>query len=210
MKTLSRLFVGAASSGISVAVLSGALLIAAPSARAQDTPAAPAVPATPAAAAVSDSSWTTFKGDRQRTGGSTANISLPLSLQWRFSSTGPARTYITAPLVIGAPGRQNVVFASGPNIYALDAATGGQVWKSPDLPSSILVPLTLLPTDAGDMILAMQSSGRLAAIKSADGGRAWETDTGALVTESGPIVAQTNNGARIIWRAQYGQAGRAR
>ena len=38
-------------------------------------------------------SWTTFKGDPQRSGSSTANIKLPLSLQWRFSSDAPARSY---------------------------------------------------------------------------------------------------------------------
>ena len=201
MNTLSRSFAGAVSSGLCIAVLSGAFLI--PVARAQTAPVAPVAPATPQTA--SDTSWTTFKGDRQRTGGSSANVPLPLALQWRFSSTGPARTYTTTPLVIGAPGRQNVIFASGPNVYSLDAATGGQLWKSPDLPSNVIVPLTLLPTGAGDLILAMQSGGRLTAVKSNDGGRAWETDTGARVTESGPIVVQTNKGTRVICALNTGK-----
>ena len=181
--------------GVAVAFLGGALL--ASTATAQVAPAAPAAPAARGVGAQT-SAWTTFKGDRQRTGASDAKVSLPLALQWRYSSTGPARTYTTTPLVIGAPGRQRVIFASGQNVYALDAQTGAQLWKSPDLPSSVIVPLTLLPTSRGDLILALQSGGRLVALQSADGGRVWETDTGAQATEAGPILAETTGGTRII------------
>ena len=180
----------------------------------QDVPAAP--PEAPPAAvaegttaananAADTTAWTTFKGDAQRTGNSSAAVTLPLSLQWRFSSIGPARTYSTAPLVIGAPGNQRVVFASGSVVYANDIDTGAQVWKSPALPSSVAVPLTLLSTDDGDLILALQSNGRLAALKTADGGRAWEVDCGALATEAGPLVVNTNNGTRIICALNTGR-----
>ena len=201
---------------LTIGVLSGALLLAPFAARAQDAPALPpeappAAPpeappeAPPAVATANTTSWTTFKGDAQRTGNSSAAVTLPLSLQWRFSSIGPARTYSTAPLVIGAPGNQRVVFASGSVVYANDIDTGAQVWKSPDLPSSVAVPLTLLSTDDGDLILALQSNGRLAALKTADGGRAWEVDCGALATEAGPLVVQTNNGTRIICALNTGR-----
>lgn len=182
-------------------VLGGALLWSLVPAHAQ---VAPAVPANTAATAPT-TSWTTFKGNTQRTGATAANLPLPLSLQWRFSSTGPARTSVTAPLVIGAPGRQRVIFASGGNVYALDAATGTQVWKSPDTTSTYSVPIALLSTDAGDLILAMQSSGRLDAFKSADGGRAWQIDVGGLVTEAGPIVAETDKGPRVVCAINNGR-----
>ena len=181
---------------VAVGVLGGALLCGLP-ARAQVAPAAPVAPAR-AGAEASATAWTTYKGDKQRTGGSDAKVTLPLALQWRFSSLGPARTYTTTPLVIGAPGRQRVIFASGDTVYALDSTTGAQVWKSPALASTVIVPLTLLPTDAGDLILALQNSGKLVALKSTDGGRAWQTDAGSLTSEAGPIVVQTNKGTRII------------
>lgn len=149
--------------------------------------------------------WTTFKGDAQRTGATAATIKVPLTLQWRFSSVGPARSYNTSPLIIGAPGSQRVIFATGSVVYATDVDTGAQVWKSPDLTSDVSVPLALLSTDDGDLILAMQSSGRLVALKTADGGRAWEVDCGALATESGPVVVTTNNGTRIICALNTGR-----
>ena len=215
----SRLFFSSASIPLAFGVLSGALLMAPLALHAQDAEPPQAPPATTA--------WTTFKGDQQRTGMTTANVKLPLSLQWRHSSIGPARTYTTAPLVIGAPGDQRVVFASGGVVYATDVNTGAQVWKTPDSTSNIVVPPTLLSTDGGDLILALRSSGTLAAFKTADGGRAWEVDCGSLATEAGPIVVETNKGTRIIcalnngrmvavdlegkidasWKMQIGQVG---
>ena len=224
---------------LTLGVLSGALLLCPLAMRAQDAPAAPApvapapvapAPVAPAPVApvkATTTAWTTFKGDAQRTGSTAANVTLPLSLQWRYSSIGPAREYATAPLVIGAPGAQRVVFASGGVVYATDVNTGDAVWKSPESTSNIVVPLALLSTDGGDLILALQNSGRLTALKTADGGRAWEVDCGSLATESGPIVVQTNKGTRIIcalntgrllavdpqgvidqdWRLQIGAAG---
>ena len=180
-----------------IGVLSGALLLTPLAARAQDAPPATAAPTTTA--------WTTFKGDQQRTGSSTAAITLPLSLQWRYSSIGPARTYTTAPLIIGAPGNQRVVFASGGVVYATDIDTGAEVWKSPESTSNVIVPLALLSTDDGDLILALQNSGRLSAFKTANGARAWEVDCGALATESGPIVVKTNKGTRIICALNTGR-----
>ena len=184
---------------LTLGALSGALLLSPLPARAQDAPGADAA-VTPTTTA-----WTTFKGDPQRTGSSAAPVRLPLTLQWRFSSVGPARTYTTAPLVIGAPGNQRAVFASGSVVYATDINTGAQIWKSPDTSSNIIVPLALLPTDDGDLILALQNSGRLTALKTADGGRAWEVDCGALATESGPVVVKTNKGTRVICALNTGR-----
>ena len=186
-------------------ILSGILLLSPLVARAQDAPApAKAAPAM-APMATNTASWPTFKGDEQRTGSSTAAVTLPLSLQWRYSSIGPARSYITSPLIIGAPGKQLAVFAAGGVVYATDINTGAQVWKSPDSPSNIIVPLAMLSTDDGDLVLALQNSGRLAAFKTANGGRAWEVDCGALATESGPLVVQTNKGTRILCALNTGK-----
>lgn len=207
----SRLFLKSALKPLTFGALSGALLLAPIIARAQDVPAAPpeAPPAAPPEVAPAagtpatapkpvTTAWTTFKGDQQRTGSTSANIKLPLSLQWRYSSVGPARPYTAAPLVIGAPGNQIIVFATGNVIYATDVNTGAQVWKSPELKSTVSTPLALLSTEGGDLILALQNNGLLAAFKTANGARAWEVDCGALATESGPVVVQTAKGTRVI------------
>ncbi|HEX8464524.1 MAG TPA: PQQ-binding-like beta-propeller repeat protein, partial [Abditibacterium sp.] len=141
-----------------------------------------APPAAPAAAPRSTVAWSTFKGDAQRTGFSSANVKLPLALTWRYTSEAPARSYITSPLVLGIPGRQRVVFGAGRNVYCLDVQTGAQVWRSPDLTSNIVTPLTLLSSDAGDLIIAAQQGGKVAALLGSNGERTWEGDALASVT----------------------------
>ena len=198
MSPISRSFV-------TVSLLGGALWCAALPALAQVAPAVSPAAMTGAMADGTTTAWTTFKGNVERSGASDARVSLPLSLKWRYSSTAPARTYVTAPLILGAPGRQRIVFAVGSNVYALDANTGSQIWATPDLTSTIVTPLTLLSTDNGDLILGMQSSGRLLALKSADGGRVWETDAGGLSTAAGPIIVETEKGTRIVVALDTGQ-----
>ena len=172
------------------------LLLSAPLS-AQDAPAPPTVRDT--------LSWTTFKGDDQRTGSSWARVRLPLSLQWRYSSDAPSRTYNSSPLVIGAPGRQRVVFGAGTNVYALDMQTGALVWRSPNFSSNIVTPLTVLSGETGDLILAAQQSGRVAALRASDGGRAWETDALASITTAGPLVINTTRGQRIVCAVSAGR-----
>lgn len=150
-------------------------------------------------------SWTTYKGDAQRTGSSAADIKLPLSLQWRFSSEAPARTYQVSPLVIGSIGRQTVVFGAGKNVYGLDFQTGEQKWKSPDFTSNVVTPVTLLSGDAGDLIIVGQQGGRLAALRASDGGRVWEVDALSSISDAGPIIVNTNLGQRIIVAVNAGR-----
>jgi outer membrane protein assembly factor BamB len=179
------------------ALAMGIFAIALP-ARAQNTPA-------PATTAQSQTAWTTYKGNYQRTGNSGASITLPLSQQWRFSSDGPARGYINSPLVVGAPGRQRIIFAAGKAVYALDSQTGQQVWKSADLPADVGTPLTLLQSDAGDFILAAQDNGRVAALDTSRGNLAWNVDTKSRIADAGPIVITTANGPRVLVAVSNGQ-----
>lgn len=143
--------------------------------------------------------WTTFKGDISRSGSSSAKISLPLALQWRFTSEGPARTYNTSPLIIGGPGRERVVFAVGSEVLAVDINTGQQIWKSPPtLSTDIVTPLTLLSTDEGDFIVGAQSNGRIFALDALRGTVKWSTETRGSMTRTGPLVLETSAGTRII------------
>lgn len=185
--------------------LAGFLMVGAipfvPDALAQNAPVGDdtgAGEAAPAAPARDVRSWTTFKGDPQRTGNSAANVKLPLSLNWRFSSDAPSRTYVTSPLIIGAPGRQRAVFGAGRNVYSLDSQTGALVWKSPDLTSNVITPLTLLSGDSGDLIIVAQQGGRLAALRAIDGGRVWEVDALSSISNAGPILVNTAQGQRIV------------
>ncbi len=185
-------------------LLGAGLLLGVPFlAYAQD--AAPAAAPVTAPATAPMRSWTTFKGDPQRTGASSADVKLPLSLQWRFSSEAPARSYQVSPLVIGAPGRQRVVFGAGKNVYGLDMETGEQKWKSPDLTSNIVTPVTLVSGDNGDLIVAGQQSGKMTALRASDGGRAWEVDALSSIANAGPVVANTAAGQRIIVAVNSGK-----
>lgn len=194
MRAFPRFLFGAAGSFL---FLTAPLLV--PDAGAQGATDAAAPPARTTV------SWTTFKGDDQRTGSSKADVKLPLSLNWRYSSDGPARTYDTSPLVIGAPGRQRVIFGAGRNVFCLDSQTGAQVWRSPNLTSNVITPLTLLSGPDGDLIITAQQSGRVAALRASDGGRAWETDTLASITDAGPVLINTPNGQRIICAVSAGR-----
>lgn len=187
MRAISRFLIGSG--------LTACLFVVSPlSALAQGAPAA-----------VNTSSWTTFKGDAARTGSSAANVKLPLSLQWRFSSDGAARAYNTSPLVLGAPGQQRVYFAVGRAVFCLDAQTGQRIWKTPDFLSELVTPLTLLSSEAGDLILVAGQRGRVAALRTVDGGRVWESDTKGNIGVAGPIVVNTTKGQRIVCALNAGR-----
>lgn len=166
-----------------------------PGVRAQDAAAAPAT------------SWTTFRGDAQRTGSSNAQVPLPLSLDWRYSSDSDPGTFSASPLVIGTPGAQRLYFAVGPKVVCLDAQTGAPVpeWKAPAISSSISAPLTLLSTDDGDFIIAASQGGAVDAFRATDGGRAWERDVPGGVSVAGPVVVQATAGQRIVVGSDAGQ-----
>lgn len=184
MRISSRFPLLSPARGFALVALAGAVWV--PTAAAQD--------ATTAGAA-----WTTFKGNTQRSGATAAQVGLPLSLQWRFSSEGPARSYNTSPLVVGAPGNQRVIFASGRFVYALDSQTGQQIWRSPELSADIVTPLTLLSTDAGDLVVGAQQNGRITALDTAKGGLAWTpADARTSLSDAGPIIVDTPKGKLIV------------
>jgi len=145
-------------------------------------------------------SWTTFKGDSQRTGASNARVSLPLALGWRYSTDGPIGASLSAPLVLGAAGKQRLYFVVGNQMLCLDAGDGSapQEWKNPQLASSVSAPLTLLSTEDGDFIVAATQGGRVGAYSAADGRQAWEIDLQNGIADAGPILVPTAGGPRIV------------
>ena len=176
--------------GASLLIVGSALVV-----RAQDAP--------------STTAWTTYKGDNQRSGSSAAKVTLPLSLQWRYSSTAPARSSTTAALVLGAPGRRRIYFSGGRKVFCLDAQTGAPAegWTSVDTTSNIVGPITLLAGPDGDLILVPQQNSRLTALRATDGGLAWETDTQGQLSNSGCIVVPTKNGPRVVTSSNTGLIG---
>ncbi len=178
--------------------------VAAPEAPPVDAATAPETAATAPANA---NAWTTLRGDVQRTGSSNAQVSLPLSLDWRYSSEAPAGSYSASPLVLGAPGAQRVYFAVGRQVICVDAQTGAPAsnWKVPSLSSSISAPLTLLSTDDGDFVVAASQGGAVSAFRTGDGGRQWEAQIDSGVSSGGPIVVKTNAGTRVVVATDSGK-----
>ncbi len=146
----------------------------------------------------SGTAWTTFKGDAARSGSSPATVSLPLSLQWRYSSDGVAQTNTTSPLVIGAAGQQKVIFATGQEVFALDINTGQQLWKTTNLQSEVITPLALLSRPDGDFVIGGQASGKVFALETLKGAIKWETDVKSRVSASSPVVIDAAVGTQII------------
>lgn len=184
---------------VTIGPLACSLLLAVAPAHAQN--AAPAVrPGAGAAPAPNPDSWTTFKGDAQRTGASSAQVSLPLSLQWRYSSDGPTRDFLSSPLVLGTAGKQRLYTAIGTQLLCLDAQSGAPApgWRNPQLAGTVSAPLTLLSTDDGDFILCATQGGQVGAFRAGDGGQAWQIDLQNSVSDAGPVVVQTAGGTRIV------------
>lgn len=177
------------------------------------TLAAPALPTwaqeTPASssnAPATLTSWTSFKGDPQRSGTTPVSLSLPLNLLWRHTTDVPPQPNASSPLVLGAAGQKRIYFLEGLTIFCVDAQTGAEIWRSADQSGVIGSPLTLLSGgDEGDLILAITSGGTLSATRTGDGSQAWQVDTGASVRGAAPVVVRTANGERIVVAQSTGQ-----
>ncbi|HEY0076697.1 MAG TPA: PQQ-binding-like beta-propeller repeat protein [Abditibacteriaceae bacterium] len=145
--------------------------------------------------------WTMWKGDPQRTGTSEATYTLPLNLMWRHSTEevgSPRGLY--PPLIVGPAGDRRAYFVAGRTLFCVNAQNGNLIWKSQekDIPGSQGAPLTLLPSQNGDVILVLTSKGELLAFRTSDGGRAWEGKAPGSVQGGAPTLAQTPNGERIL------------
>ncbi len=153
------------------------------------------------AVAANTEAWTMWKGDPQRTGSSEATYELPLNLMWRYSTddTGSSRGFYP-PLVVGPAGDRRVYFVAGRTLYCVNAQNGNLLWKSQekDIPGNQGAPLTLLPSQNGDVILVLTSRGDLLAFRTSDGGRAWEGKAPGTIQGGAPVLINTPNGERII------------
>jgi outer membrane protein assembly factor BamB len=179
---------------LSAALFSGAALASLlPAARAQDTLA-------PAAGDTGDTNtaWLTYGGDLQRTGAINVTLKGAPNLIWRYSSDIAPNDFNTTPLVVGPATQRRIYFAADRYIVCLDGQTGAQIWRTKALQRPITSPITLVSGDAGDMILAVTSSGQLNAFRTNDGGQIWQVPAQAPVQNIAPLLIKTPRGERIM------------
>jgi outer membrane protein assembly factor BamB len=143
-------------------------------------------------------SWLIYKGNAQRTGVANVKLGGVPNLMWRYSSDIAPREYDTMPLVVGPASQRRIYFGVDKFVICLDAQTGAQVWRSKALQRPITSPIALTSSAAGDLILAVTSSGQLNALRTSDGGQAWQVASAAPVQRIAPVQIKTPGGDRII------------
>ena len=141
--------------------------------------------------------WTTYKGNAQRTGASDVRITLPLGLEWRYSSEADPGPIVGSPLVVNTMKNGRLaIFNASRNTFALDSSSGELVWAA-DSTSTLRAPLTLLPSATGGVVLMSASNGVVQAVRAQDGAKLWSFKADAPISVA-PILVQTAKGARII------------
>jgi outer membrane protein assembly factor BamB len=146
--------------------------------------------------------WLIYKADPQRTGDSGVAVGATPNLMWRHPSELSPSTNDSSPLVIGPPGQRRIYFALDKYVISVDAQTGQEIKRSQALSAPVASPLTLLSTDAGDLILAVANSGEMSALRTSDLGLLWsalpDKNKTVSVINSAPIRLKTAGGERII------------
>ncbi len=150
------------------------------------------------AANIGPTSWLTYKSDLQRTGSTKARLGSVLNLVWRHSTDIEGKNYDTSPLVVGPPGQRRIYIAIDHTVFCIDGEDGAQIWRSDPITRPIVSPIILLPSDAGDLILSVTSSGQLNALRASDGTPAWRIDAAAPVQNMAPVIIKTVGGERIM------------
>ncbi len=128
---------------------------------------------------------TVYRGGPGLTGVYPDNLTTPLSLDWRYTSTyfgyNPS-----SPIIAG----DTAYFASGNRIYAVDTASGGLRWRYPqDAPMSTSIGGSLAYSDGTVFIGA--GDGKLYSIDAATGKPGWSFDTRSSIDGSPMVVDGT-------------------
>jgi outer membrane protein assembly factor BamB len=109
-------------------------------------------------------------------------ITLPLSLNWKYTSNYTPYNP-SSPAVFG----NDVFFAAGNRVYCVSAETGGLKWRFPqDAPMSTSV--TTTPTIADGDIYFGAADGKLYALKADTGRIDWQFDTRSNIASSPSVV----------------------
>ena len=142
--------------------------------------------------------WLHYKANYQRTGAVPVTLAAAPNLMWRYSSDIAPKEFNTTPLVVGPAAQRRIYFAADKYVVCLDGQTGAQVWRSKPLQRPITSPISLVAGEAGDMILAVTSSGQLNALRTSDGGQLWQVPASAPVQNVAPMLIHTPGGDRIM------------
>jgi len=140
--------------------------------------------------------WTTYRGNAQRTGTSNIPITLPLGLQWRYSSEAEAGPILGSPLILNTKNGRTVIYNAGRSIFALSAESGEMLWTGSST-STLRAPLALIPNASGGTVLKTSSNGVVEGLRAVDGVKLWSYKASAGVSVA-PTLATTPKGTRII------------
>ncbi len=148
--------------------------------------------------------WPTYRGDPQRSGYTSESLPSELAVRWRFTAKHPPQPawsdrdtrmpFDRAMHPVVAGGR--VFFGSSVDckVYALDAATGAQLWTY-----FCDGPIRFAPAVCGDRLLVVSDDGYLYCLAVADGRLLWKL-------RGGPTDSRVLGNGRLIshWPARGG------
>ncbi len=130
----------------------------------------------------SEASWTTLRGNVQRTGFVAASLHLPFRLLWVRHFIGERMGTSVEPIV--AEGKVFVATHNG-HLYALDAETGAPLWRFRAHGAFLHS-----PAYADGLVLAVNSDGCLYAVEAATGKLRWSIWCGQGGFAASPAVAE--------------------
>jgi outer membrane protein assembly factor BamB len=125
---------------------------------------------------------TTTRGGAVNAGVRAEKITLPLSLNWKYTSNFTPYNP-SSPAASG----NNVFFAAGNRVYCVNAETGGLRWRFPqDAPMSTTV--TTTPAIAEGNVYFGAADGKLYALNADTGRIDWQFDTRSNIASSPSVV----------------------
>jgi outer membrane protein assembly factor BamB len=123
-----------------------------------------------------------YRGSTALTGFFNEPISVPLALDWRYTTTYFGHNP-SSPAIVG----DTAYFASGSRVYAVSVSSGTLKWKYPvDQPLSTTIHTS--PAYADGLIYIGADDGKLYALRADTGKDAWRFDTRSTISAS-PTVA---------------------
>lgn len=137
-----------------------------------------------------------YRGSTALTGYFNDPITVPLALDWRYTTTYFGHNP-SSPAVVG----DTVYFASGSRVYAVSATSGALRWKYPvDQPLSTTIHTS--PAYADGIVYIGADDGRLYALNANTGKDVWRFDTRSTISVSPTVdegVVYFGSGDGRIW-----------
>ncbi len=139
----------------------------------------------------------TSGGENARTAPATVDITTPLALRWKFTSTyfgyNPS-----SPAVVG----DTVYFASGNRVFALDSGSGALKWRYPQDQTPLNTTIRTTPAVVEGYVFFGAEDGKLYALDAKSGKYLWAFDTRGSGCASPTVVDGTiyfGSGDGRVW-----------